>query len=127
MQRWWSIAAVIALLIAGTPSASSAQTTGGIAGKVTDSTGGVLPGATVTLSGPAMQGTQTATTDTTGSFTIIAKGRPNSRQWGSTACSINCAQKLLSGNLKLGGSDTIKYCASIFRVQSARKRRTRSS
>ncbi len=68
MQRWWTIAAVIALLIVGTPSASSAQTTGGIAGKVLDSTGAVLPGATVTLTGPAMQGTQTATTDTTGSF-----------------------------------------------------------
>ena len=68
MQRCSIIVAVVALLIVGAPAAAAAQTTGGIAGKVTDSTGGVLPGASVTLTGPAMQGAQTTTTDATGIF-----------------------------------------------------------
>src|SRR5690242_5695217 len=68
MQRWRSFATAVALLILITPAVASAQTTGGIAGKVVDSTGGVLPGATVTLTGPSMQGTQTVTTDSVGAF-----------------------------------------------------------
>jgi outer membrane receptor protein involved in Fe transport len=68
MQRSWFAAAVLAAALVSWPATTAAQTTGGIAGKVTDSTGGVLPGATVTLTGPAMQGTQTATTDSLGEF-----------------------------------------------------------
>jgi len=60
--------AVAALVLMSAPAVAAAQTTGGIAGKVIDQTGGVLPGATVTLTGPAMQGPQTATTDGTGTF-----------------------------------------------------------
>jgi hypothetical protein len=47
---------------------AGAQTTGAIAGKVVDSTGGVIQKAAVTLSGPSLQGTQTATTDQYGTF-----------------------------------------------------------
>src|SRR6186713_3276107 len=68
MQRCSIIVAVVALVLMGAPAVAAAQTTGGIAGKVIDQTGGVLPGATVTLTGPAMQGPQTATTDGTGTF-----------------------------------------------------------
>jgi outer membrane receptor protein involved in Fe transport len=45
-----------------------AQTTGNIDGKVTDDTGGVLPGATVTLSSPALLGARTAVTNESGSY-----------------------------------------------------------
>lgn len=55
----------ICVLFAGS---ASAQTTGSIAGKVTDANGGVLTAATAVLSGPSMQGVQTATTDQTGMF-----------------------------------------------------------
>jgi len=68
MQRCSIVVAVAALVLMGAPAVAAAQTTGGIAGKVIDQTGGVLPGATVTLTGPAMQGPQTATTDATGMF-----------------------------------------------------------
>ena len=39
------------------------RTTGGISGTVKDSTGAMLPGVTVSVSGPAIVGTQTATTN----------------------------------------------------------------
>ena len=45
-------ATVLTVLMTG---AASAQATGSIFGKVTDASGGVLPGVTVTVSGPALQ------------------------------------------------------------------------
>ena len=50
------------------PSAAWAQTTGRITGRIADSTGGALPGVTVTVAGPALQGTRTSTTDATGEY-----------------------------------------------------------
>jgi hypothetical protein len=44
------------------------QTTGRIEGRVADSTGGVLPGVTVTVSSPALQGVRTAVTDSSGDY-----------------------------------------------------------
>jgi len=48
--------------------AAWAQTTGRISGKVLDSTGGALPGVTVTVSSPALQGVRTTVTDGTGEY-----------------------------------------------------------
>jgi hypothetical protein len=48
--------------------AQTGQTFGELVGKVTDDQGGVLPGVTVTLSGPAVMGTPTAVTGTTGLY-----------------------------------------------------------
>ena len=48
--------------------AQTGQMFGELAGKVTDAQGGVLPGVTVTLSGPAVMGTQTATTSEHGQY-----------------------------------------------------------
>ena len=45
-----------------------AQTTGSINGTVADNTGAVLPGVTVTASGPALMGVQTAVTNETGAY-----------------------------------------------------------
>jgi len=45
-----------------------AQTTGGIAGRVTDEDGGALPGVTVTATGAALQGSRTAVTGAEGEF-----------------------------------------------------------
>jgi hypothetical protein len=48
------------------------QTTGSIVGTVTDDTGAVLPGATVTVSGPTIVGSQTATTSDKGLYRVAA-------------------------------------------------------
>src|SRR4026209_992861 len=45
---------------------------GELVGKVTDDQGGALPGVTVTLAGPAVMGTPTAVTSTTGQFRFPA-------------------------------------------------------
>lgn len=45
-----------------------AQTTGNLEGKVTDSAGAVLPGVTIEARSPAMQGSRTATTNSTGEY-----------------------------------------------------------
>ena len=46
------------------------STTGVINGKVTDSSGAVLPGVTVTLSGAAMMGTPTTVTNAEGQISV---------------------------------------------------------
>jgi len=62
-------ALIFSLLVLGLAAPLVAQrTTGEILGKVTDSSGGVLPGVTVTLRGPAMQGQPTAVTSETGVY-----------------------------------------------------------
>jgi len=58
------------LWIAGGAAPAVAQTgiNGEIVGKATDAGGGVLPGVTITLSGPAMMGTQNVTTNESGAY-----------------------------------------------------------
>ncbi|HKV12931.1 MAG TPA: carboxypeptidase-like regulatory domain-containing protein, partial [Thermoanaerobaculia bacterium] len=46
----------------------SAQTTGTLLGRVLDEDGGALPGATVEVRSPALQGTRSAVTDGTGAY-----------------------------------------------------------
>ena len=56
--------------------AQSATNTSGIEGKVTDESGGVLPGVTVTISSPALQAPQVeAVTDENGRFRFTALPR----------------------------------------------------
>jgi len=55
-------------LVLGVSSAWAQSQTGDIFGKVTDASGAVLPGVTVTLSGPSLLQPQVATTSDTGSF-----------------------------------------------------------
>ena len=57
------------LLVGGfVPAAAQTGQGGEIVGKATDSGGGVLPGVTVTLSGPAVMGAPTTTTNESGSY-----------------------------------------------------------
>jgi hypothetical protein len=49
-----------------------ASTTGSINGKVADSSGGVLPGVTVTVTSPSMMGVQSTVTDTGGNYRFPA-------------------------------------------------------
>src|SRR5262245_32201965 len=59
-----------------TPGAAAAQTVsatmGALDGHVTDNTTAVLPGVTVTLSGPAMMGTRVVTTNDEGAYRLAA-------------------------------------------------------
>ena len=52
--------------------AQTGQTFGEVVGKVTDDQGGVLPGVTVTLSGPNAMGNPTAVTGTNGIYRFPA-------------------------------------------------------
>ena len=60
------------VLSASTAFAQVSATTGAINGKVTDNTGGVLPGVTVTASSPSMQGVRTDVTNESGEFRFPA-------------------------------------------------------
>ena len=59
--------AVFVLLL---PAGVFAQTTGGLVGKVIDTTGAALPGVTVEARSPAVQGTRTTITDVTGDYRV---------------------------------------------------------
>ncbi len=60
------------VLSASTALAQVSATTGAINGRVTDNTGGVLPGVTVTASSPSMQGVRTDVTNTAGEYRFPA-------------------------------------------------------
>ena len=64
-------ATVAALVMLATTSAS-AQTTGRVVGTIEDAQGAVLPGVTVTVTSPQLQGANTAVTDTNGQFRFPA-------------------------------------------------------
>ena len=69
------VVVVALLLFAGWSAPAFAQvsaTTGAINGKVSDATGGVLPGVTVTVASPSMQGTRTDVTDGSGEYRFPA-------------------------------------------------------
>ena len=66
--KWVALAVVGALVL---PAAALAQT-GGIAGEVTDETGGVLPGVTVNATRPEAVDVRTTVTDGAGLYTLTA-------------------------------------------------------
>jgi len=67
------VALAIVLAFGLAPAAAqTGQMFGELVGKVTDDQGGVLPGVTVTLSGPAAMGTPTATTNASGLYRFPA-------------------------------------------------------
>jgi hypothetical protein len=66
------VGAVLAFTVAFTPLAHAQGTTGSINGTVQDNTGAVLPGVTVTASGPAIMGVQTTVTNPQGQYRFPA-------------------------------------------------------
>ncbi|HXW07766.1 MAG TPA: TonB-dependent receptor [Vicinamibacterales bacterium] len=64
--RRGALAAAVLLLLG--VSTALAQTTGRIVGTITDASGAALPGVTVTVAGPSLQGTATAVSDGTGVY-----------------------------------------------------------
>src|SRR6187397_31032 len=68
MMRVFRGVLLCAGILALTAGAANAQAIGSIFGKVTDPSGGVLPGVTVTVTGPTLQQPLTATTTETGAY-----------------------------------------------------------
>src|SRR6266704_3056883 len=75
-RRFHLVVAVLAVcLLASThafPHGAGASTTGSINGKVADSSGGVLPGVTVSATSPSSMGVQTSITDSGGLYRFPA-------------------------------------------------------
>ncbi|HVC47645.1 MAG TPA: TonB-dependent receptor [Terracidiphilus sp.] len=63
--------AVVAVVVLGMSTLWAQQTLGGVTGQVTDSSGGALPGATVTLVGEQTSLTRKTTTNATGIYTFV--------------------------------------------------------
>ena len=71
MRRSLHFASIAALVAFFATPALAQRTTGAISGTVKDSTGALLPGVTVAVSGPNIVGTQTATTNEQGFYRFI--------------------------------------------------------
>src|SRR5258708_29906120 len=65
-------AACLAAASATFAQGGGASTTGTISGKITDSSGAVLPGVTVNATSPSMMGVQTTVSDTAGTYRFPA-------------------------------------------------------
>jgi len=61
-------AGVLAAVLVLSASIASAQTTGSVNGTVTDNTGAILPGVTVTATSPVLMGAQSAVTNESGAY-----------------------------------------------------------
>jgi hypothetical protein len=60
----------VLILLLALPAIGRAQTTGSLVGRVTDTSGGVLPGATVEVRSLSLQGVRSTTTDTSGNYRL---------------------------------------------------------
>src|SRR5688500_13945658 len=77
MRRMFLGALALLGILAGVPASASAQgggasSTGTIQGRVSDASGGVLPGVTVTAASPSMIGVQTQVSNENGSYRFPA-------------------------------------------------------
>jgi len=78
ISRFAAIATIaIAILCSSTTAFAQGSQTGTLSGRVTDQDGLVLPGATVTVTSPSLQGARTVVTDETGNY--IVRGLPTGR------------------------------------------------
>ena len=108
--RLW---AAVAALVFAVSSAAHAQgnTTGSLTGTLADPSGGVLPGATVTLSGPNVQGTRTDTTDSQGTYRF--RNLPPGRGY-RVAASLSGFREAVQDNIQvfLGQEGTVNLTLS---------------
>jgi len=68
VRRFAFITAIILMAALAASAQTVSSTTGAINGSVTDSTKAVIPGVSVTLSGPSVMGTPSTVTDASGTF-----------------------------------------------------------
>ncbi len=69
-MRWTGPSILVVASLVAWPAALRAQTTGSLAGRVTDPSGGVLPGASVEAKSPSLQGVRSTAADTTGVYRL---------------------------------------------------------
>jgi hypothetical protein len=72
LKRSTSAFLLLAAALLFVPSGALAQTTGRIMGQVLDAQGAALPGATVTVTSPNLQGAQTQVTDSEGNYRFLS-------------------------------------------------------
>src|SRR5918993_373166 len=70
LRPWWIL--VFVLLLASIVPAAAQRTTGEIIGKITDDSGGFLPGVTVTIRGAGVAGAPTITSSDAGTYRFPA-------------------------------------------------------
>src|SRR5258705_9240928 len=70
LRRVLALAAMIVLSAGAAAAQSIGATTGSLNGRVTDASGGVMPGVTVTAMSPALQGDRTTVTNDEGSYPL---------------------------------------------------------
>ena len=110
--RWLSLLMVAALAALGmTANVAYAQTTGAIEGVVTDSNGAPLPGASVTITSPALQGTRMAVTDAAGRYRFPALP-PGAYNLSVSLSGFTKAQKT-NQPLSLGATTSIPIVLSV--------------
>ena len=72
MRRLGLAVSFVLLIASGALAQTVSSTTGGIDGKVTDTSNAVLPGVTVTIASESMMGTRDSVTSGTGAFRFVS-------------------------------------------------------
>ncbi len=96
----------LAVVVLGSASLLRAQTTGSVSGRTLGENGDALPGVTVEATGPALQGAQTAVTDSRGAYRlpVLPPGR-----YGISATLAGFATEKKSVTVSLGGNSTADF------------------
>jgi len=68
--RFTTLSLIVALVLVPMGFAQTSRTTGALIGTVTDNSGNPLPGVTVTVTSPTLQGSRSAVTDATGDYVL---------------------------------------------------------
>ena len=87
MLRIFTLALLTSLSTSLAIAQTTSSTTATVTGTVTDQQGGVLPGVTVTLSGPSMMGVQTQVSDSPGAIGSCRFRQANTRSSSSSRVS----------------------------------------
>ena len=94
MQRAFGLAVWLVLVTASVSFGQATTSgTGAINGRVTDGTGAVMPGVTITLTSPALMGARTAVTDENGQYRFTAVPPGSIRCSSSWPVSRRCATR----------------------------------
>ncbi len=93
---------LLVFVLAGTTVYGQGVQTGVLAGKVVDATGDVLPGVTVTVESPALQGQRTTQTDSNGAYSV----RGNLRRTSTSGPPVVHSRKTSCGSSMPGAART---------------------
>jgi Carboxypeptidase regulatory-like domain len=108
-SRFTLLSLAIALLLIPSFGFAQTSTTGAITGTVTDTSGAVLPGVTVTVTSPQLQGSRTATTDAKGEY-VLPLLPPGTYK---AEYSLSGLKSVVQQNINVGLSQTTKQDAKL--------------